>query len=156
VSGSDIFILSNSNVGEYTTSGATVNASLITGLFTTNALAVSGSDLFIAEANGTIAEYTTSGTLVNPALITGLGQPLAIAADGSDLFVASDSFPVFPDNTIGEYTTSGATVNATLITGLGNNPSALAVVPEPSTWALLFLAFASLSFRSVRAIRTNR
>src|SRR5271154_5970011 len=98
-------------IGEYTTSGATVNASLISGLNSPGGIAVSGSDLFVVNASGTtIGEYTTSGATVNASLISGLTCALAIAVSGSDLFVTS-SF----SNTIGEYTTSGATVNASLI-----------------------------------------
>ncbi len=36
--------------------------------------------------------------------------------------------------TIGEYSTSGGTVNAALVSGL-HQPLAIAVVPQPSTWA---------------------
>jgi hypothetical protein len=50
---------------------------------------------------------------------------------GESLFVANNF-----DGTIGEYTTSGATVNVSLISGLGS-PFGIAVVPEPSSWALL-------------------
>jgi hypothetical protein len=46
-------------VGEYTTSGATVNASLVPGLSGPFGIAVSGSDLFIMNySTGTIGEYT--------------------------------------------------------------------------------------------------
>ena len=68
-------------IGEYTTSGATVNAALITGLISVPwALAISGDDVFVANGSiGTIGEYTTSGATVNPSLITGLDEPIAIA-----------------------------------------------------------------------------
>jgi hypothetical protein len=122
--GSDIFVTNENNdtVGEYTTSGTTVNASLITGLSSPIAIAVSGSDIFVASlVGGTISEYTTSGTLVNASLISEPNLPVAIAVSGSDIFVAN-----LNTNTIGEYTTSGATVNAALITGL-NSPDGIAV-----------------------------
>ncbi len=129
VSGSDVFVVDDvtGRVGEYTTSGATVNAALITGLTTTNGngpdgIAVSGGDLFITnDATGTISEYTTSGALVNASLVTGLGEPGGIAVSGSDLFVTNGI-----GGAIGEYTTSGATVNASLVTGLGT-PEGIAV-----------------------------
>ena len=64
----------NGTIGEYTTSGATVNASLITGLSSGvggGTVALSGSDLFVSSVNGAgggvIGEYTTSGATVNPA-----------------------------------------------------------------------------------------
>jgi len=70
-------------VGEYTTSGGTVNASLIPGLtFSYPAdLASDGSgELFVAEGqSGMIGEFTTNGGTVNAALISGLTQPSAVA-----------------------------------------------------------------------------
>jgi hypothetical protein len=110
------------SIGEYTTSGATVNPALISGLSIPEGIAVSGSDLFVVNfGTGTIGEYTTSGATVNPALISGLNNPVGIAVSGSDLFVTN-----FTAGTIGEYTTSGATVNPALISGL-NNPVGIAV-----------------------------
>ena len=110
--GDTIFVANNHDgtIGAYTTSGATVNAALISGLNFAVGVAVSGSDLFLSNAV-TIGEYTTSGATVNAALISGLSGPGGIALSGSDLFVANGA-------TIGEYTTSGATVNPALISGL--------------------------------------
>jgi len=89
-------------VGAYTTSGATVNAALISGLPAPVGIAVSGSDLFVANlaGGGTIGAYTTSGATVNPALISGLSAPSGIALWGSDLFVVNGVL----NGTIGEYT----------------------------------------------------
>ena len=103
-------------VGEYTTSGATVNAALVSGLNRPYGVALDGNgNLFVAnQPSGTIGEYTTSGAVVNAALVSGLNTPLGLVSDGNGhLFVANEG-----NNTIGEYTTSGATVNAALITGL--------------------------------------
>ena len=79
---SDTLFVSNASlgtIGEYDSSGATVNASLITGLKSPTGIAVSGSNLFVAElGNGTIGEYTTSGATVNASLITGLDSPFGI------------------------------------------------------------------------------
>lgn len=64
LSGSDLFVTLQSTgvVGEYTTSGATVNASFLSGLSGPTGIAVSGSNLFITNPGaGTIGEYTTSG-----------------------------------------------------------------------------------------------
>jgi DNA-binding beta-propeller fold protein YncE len=129
-------------VGEYTTSGATINASLIMGLSSPRGVAVSGSDLFVTNSfTGTIGEYTTSGSTVNASLITGLHGPVGIAVSGSNLFVANDS-----GGTIDEYTTSGGTVNASLITGL-SGPIGLALVPEPSTALRLSAGFLAVAVR---------
>jgi autotransporter-associated beta strand protein len=114
---------SSGAIGEYTISGATVNASLASGDGPTY-IAVSGSDLFVSNNSGTVGEYTTSGATVNASLVSGLSVPGGIAVSGSDLFVVD-----FYNNTIGEYTTSGATVNASLVSrasGL-DGPVALAV-----------------------------
>jgi uncharacterized delta-60 repeat protein len=124
LSGEQIFVTNAGlgTVGEYTTSGATVNASLISGLSTPEGIAAVGSDLFVVnQGTNSIGEYTTSGATVNASLITGLVKPIGIAASGSDLFVTNET-----GDTIGEYTTSGATVNASLVTGL-SHPRGIAV-----------------------------
>src|SRR5580704_9505840 len=101
----EILVTNNAGtVGAYTTSGATVNASLISGLNLPHWVAVSGSDVFVtSEGSGTLGEYTTSGGTVNASLITGLNVPVGIGVSGSDLFVANNA-----GNTISEYTTSGS------------------------------------------------
>lgn len=96
-------------IGEYTNSGATVNASLIaSGLSLPNGLALSGSDLFVSNylgsggASGSIGNYSTSGATENATLVSGLDFPIGMAVSGSNLFVANSASGV-----IGEYTTSG-------------------------------------------------
>ena len=80
-------------IGEYTTSGTPINASLITGLDGPSGLVISGTLLFVScTTSGTIDEYTTSGATVNASLISGLDTPRGISIDGSgasDLLVAS-------------------------------------------------------------------
>ncbi len=109
--------LSQANQGriaEYTTSGALVNPSLITGLNAPNNITASGGNLFISLINtGTIAEYTTSGATVNRSLITGMNSPAGVAVSGGNLFAVDEGL-----GTVGEYTMSGAPVNTSLITGL--------------------------------------
>jgi DNA-binding beta-propeller fold protein YncE len=85
VSGGDIFVANYyfGTIGEYTMAGATVNASLVTGLNEPQGLAVSGGDIFVANYggntdNGTIGEYTTAGATVNASLVTGLDEPWGI------------------------------------------------------------------------------
>jgi glucose/arabinose dehydrogenase len=135
---------SDGTIGEYTTSGATVNASLISGLNQPFGIAVSGSNLFVTNsAGGTIGEYTTSGATVNASLIAGLNHPFGIAISGSELFVVTEN----GNGTIVEYTTSGATVNASLISGLGVNVENIAIVstvPEPDTLVLFGLGLSGL------------
>ncbi|MBV9482934.1 MAG: hypothetical protein JO249_19660, partial [Acidobacteria bacterium] len=71
----------SATVGEYTTSGATVNAALISdSTLGIDAIAVSESNLFTVQAGPcSIGEYTTLGALVNSSLISGLNSPVAIA-----------------------------------------------------------------------------
>ncbi len=127
VSGNDLFVpgANGSNgIGEYTTSGGTVNASLVANGNAYFGIATSGSDLFVTNvATSSIDEYTTSGLPVAVSLVSLPASPFGygIAVSGTDLFVVS-----YASGTIGEYTTSGATVNASLVTGLGG-PLFLAV-----------------------------
>ena len=107
-------------IGEYTTSGATLNASLVSGLSNPNGLAVSGSDLFVVNTgSGTVGEYTTSGATINASLISGLTNPISIAVSGSNLYIG---YIIGNSNSaVGKYTTSGGTVNASFIPGLSGN-----------------------------------
>src|SRR5208283_4290032 len=159
VSGSTLFVsnvydpANDWEVGEYTITGAMVNASLLTtGTNRVLGMAVSGSNLLVANFDSdTIGEYTTSGATVNASLVTGLCSPVGIAVSGSNLFVTS-STSTQSNGTIGEYTTSGAVVNASLVTGL-SRPWGIAVapVPEPSTALLLSAGIVGLTARRHRA-----
>src|ERR1700689_458131 len=85
--GDTIFVANNNDgtIGAYTTSGATVNAALISGLHGPVGIAVSGSDLFVANsASGTIGEYTTSGATVNAALTSGVSFRFGMGVAGSE------------------------------------------------------------------------
>jgi uncharacterized delta-60 repeat protein len=120
-------------IGEYTTAGVPVNASLISGLDanTYASIALSGPDVFVSNYfDGTIGEYTSSGGVVNANLVTGLQTgligPFGITVSGSELFVANgDGGSLGTNGTIGEYTlgdTPGtiASSNPTLVTGLAD------------------------------------
>jgi len=105
-------------VGEYTTTGETVNAALISGLSYPQAIVVSGGNLFITDFNqnnGTVGEYTTAGDPVNDALVTGLGSPPGgLALSGGSLFVDN-----YFSGSIGEYdAVTGAATQAPLIRGI--------------------------------------
>jgi hypothetical protein len=82
ISGSDLFVgdVFAQNIGEYTTSGATVDASLVSGLFPYG-IAIYGGDLYTADGgfDGSVSEYTTSGAVVDATLISGLNNPLTLA-----------------------------------------------------------------------------
>ncbi|HME68325.1 MAG TPA: PEP-CTERM sorting domain-containing protein [Myxococcota bacterium] len=146
--GDNLFVtnFTSGTIGEYTTSGATVNVSLVTGLSAPAFLAVSGSNLFVANEGAPapwVSEYTTSGGLVSAPLITfSPNPPVSVAVSGSDLFV------VVNGGTIGKYTTSGAPVNPTLITGTAlDGPWGIVVVPvpEPATALLVMVGVLGLA-----------
>ncbi len=115
VRGQDIFVTTASNtIGEYTTSGGTVNASLVPGMSRATGVVVSGSDLFITNSPTTIGEYTMSGAVVNASLLSSgfyYGDWFALA--GPDFLVSSWSY-----NWISEYTASGTPVSVPLVSGL--------------------------------------
>ena len=154
-SGGDLFVINatgggypyTSTIAEYTTSGLTVNANLVSlpGGGAWYGIAVSGTTIFAAypgltEGSGLIGEFTTSGATLNASFLSGLDSPLGVAMSGGDLFVAN-----YANGTIGEYTTSGATVNPSLITGLsGLWDLAVVATPEPSASALLAIGAAAL------------
>jgi hypothetical protein len=141
----------NAVIGEYTTSGATVNAALISGLGypgapSVDGVAVSGNDLFVVnegvgQGTGTVGEYTTSGATIATTLISGLDVPSSIAISGNDLFVENAA-----NGTVGEYTISGATVSPSLISGLGQGAYGIAIspIPEPSVGVLAGASAATL------------
>ena len=120
-----IYVTSQSQgtVGAYTTSGATINAALISGLTSPNGIAVADGFIYVTNtrSNGTIGKYTTAGVPVNTALVSGLSFPIDVVVSGGNLFVSNLS-----SGTVGQYTTDGATVNASLLTGL-NGPTRMAL-----------------------------
>ena len=80
-------------IGEYTTSGATVDPALISGLNGPQGIAVSGGNLFVTNfETGTIGEYTISGETVNASLISGLNEPTDIAVVSASVADASSTW----------------------------------------------------------------
>ena len=122
VSGSSLFVANHviGTISEFTTSGALVNASLVSGLNQPTAVAVSGSDLFVENlGDGTIGKYNAiTGATVNAPLVSGLtNSQVFIAVSGSDLYVMQDKGSPLHD-TISKYSTSGVLENDSMITGL--------------------------------------
>jgi hypothetical protein len=139
--GTHLFVanLTSNTIGKYdAVTGAVINAALITGLNQPRGFTISGDSLFVANSgNGTIGKYTTSGALINASLVTGLDNPFDVAELDGSLYVVNNG-----TNSIGKYdATTGAAINLGLITGL-DDPRGIAVVPEPSTLALLVLGLA--------------
>jgi hypothetical protein len=115
-------------VGEYdATTGAVINASLVTGVSEPEGLVLSGNTLFVSsgEANGgSVGTYNaTTGAPINPNFITsGVNGPAGLALSGNTLFVSNE----FGDNISTYDATTGATIAAPFITGLAY-PYALAL-----------------------------
>jgi hypothetical protein len=126
------------------TTGARVKVRFITRLDGPSALAVLGTDLFVATVEGNkVGKYNaTSGATINAKFITGLHGPflgLVLNTSGRRLFVANSSNGT---NSVGKYdATTGATINASLITAL-HEPEGLALMgPTPSfSDPILFVA----------------
>jgi hypothetical protein len=89
VSGGHLFVVNQGTtavgggtIGEYNaTTGATVNAALVSGLDSPTGIAVFGGNIFVVSStDGTIGEYNaTTGATVNSALVSGLQNPFDIA-----------------------------------------------------------------------------
>jgi hypothetical protein len=111
----------SATIGEYTTTGAVVNSSLIQGIVAPTSIVVSGSDLFVSYDSIRVGEYTTSGATVNADLFNEIYPITSMAVSGSDIFVTEVTV-----GKIGEYTTSGTLVTTSLVSGL-TLPSSLAI-----------------------------
>jgi hypothetical protein len=92
VAGGKLFVVaaSDGTIGEYdATTGAIINPALVSGLKNPEGLAISGSNLFVANRgisnsgyvpySGSIGEYTLTGATVNASLISGLNFPRELA-----------------------------------------------------------------------------
>src|SRR4051812_8373434 len=80
------------SIGQYNFDGTTANASLVSGLTSAAAVAISGDDMFIVDSYvHSIGQYKTTGEPVNPTLIAnaGLNQPIAVAISNANMYVAN-------------------------------------------------------------------
>jgi WD40 repeat protein len=123
--GNRLFVLdASASVREYNaTTGAAINANLITQLSAPTGLAAQSNTLFVANSgSSTVGKYdATTGEAINANFITGAGLPTALAVLGDTLFVANQS------GTVGKYDAStGEAINANFLTGL-KFPTGLAV-----------------------------
>jgi len=115
------------SVGEYSSNGTPINASLIPNLIMPNGIAVSGSDLFVTNftaadstegGSSVIAEYTQTGTLLNPDLIPGpaaFGKSVAPPSVDSDLQILGNDLYFDTDTGIYEYTISGTLLRSNIL-----------------------------------------
>jgi WD40 repeat protein len=132
VSDGNLFV-SNSGLGTISKydaiTGATINASFVSGLHAPNGIAVYQGKLFVVSTpDNLIGVYdATTGAALNAHFVTsGLFGPYDIAVSGGHLFVTNGTQG--NGNTyVGEYdATTGAALNTHLITGL-KNPLGIAV-----------------------------
>jgi hypothetical protein len=121
----EIFVANGeaNTVGAYdATTGAPINASLVTGLNSPHAITVSDGSLFISNwgSGGSVGEYTTSGSPLAVPLLTSaprhaggqlVDEPGDMVISGNTMFVSN-----WGSSTIAEYTTAGAIVSLPFIT----------------------------------------
>lgn len=104
-------------VGVYdATTGAPIQANLISGIYQPYGVAVSGDRLYVSNySSGTVSVYdATTGAVIQASLISGLNLPTGLAISGTHLYVACHTI-----GTVGEFdATTGAPINAKLISGL--------------------------------------
>ncbi len=132
-------------VGEYTTAGGIVNPTLISGLNNPNAMALSGTNLYIADV-GRIGKYTTFGAVINSNFVTGIAsQPaFGMVVLGTNLFAAING-------TIQEFSTDGGIVNTSLVStptstsGMATDGTNLFVSLENGTVAVYSTSGATIS-----------
>ncbi len=142
----------NDTIEEFNSSGT--GAVFASGLSTFTGLAFdSAGNLYAANeaGNGTIEKFSLSGGVLSSNstvfATSGLSNPHDLAFDSAgDLYVANNG-----NNTIVEFDSSGSQVSSSSVPG----PVMLAMqpIPEPSTWALLAVAFGLLALFSVKRSR---
>ena len=127
-----LFVTDNANgtIGAYTTSGAVVNASLVSGLQAPVGIAVSGSNIYVTDyANGTIGAYTTSGAVVNANLVSGLSYPYFLSLEDVTDIVTGTSVDL---NSIG-VTANPVLSGGTLVLLSGDNSNTAFSVTSASS-----------------------
>jgi hypothetical protein len=117
IAGNTLYVgdASGRTVGTYdATTGAPINATLITGLSSPRGLLLFGSDILVADGSRVGRYRASNGSAVNVAFITGVSRVVAIVLSGNTLYVAQDGV-----NRVGTFNaTTGAPINPSFITGL--------------------------------------
>ena len=124
------------------------------GLSSPNGIAVgSGNLLVVSHGSNQVLAYTVGGaplgSAVEPAFQSSLSGPKAIAVDSKGDFYVTDN----GDETVTEYSPTGQLLEV-YSTDINNNPAfngsgfivTQAVVPEPTTWALLLAGVSFLFY----------
>ena len=114
-------------VGAYNDDGSAVNTSLITGLSHPYGIAVTDTNIFVANYdNGTVGKYNLDGTVVNASLINQGFGTIGVAISGGYLFVTNR-----PGGTVGKYNLDGTVVNASLVSGLNGSLGKIVIFRQP-------------------------
>lgn len=120
-----------SYVSEYdATTGALINATLVTGLVAPKGIAVSGGILYVGNTfSKTVGEYNAAtGAPIHASLIRSLNPPQSLAISGDGLYVLFMS-GTYDGSYVSRYNaTTGALISGSLVAGLAQ-PAAIAVSP---------------------------
>lgn len=151
VSGTNIFVTNaaTNTIGEYTTSGGTVNASLASTSNDPIQIVAQGLNLYVDEytdGSGALSVYTlgsSPGTISSSStLYSSLGvsdNVDGLGLVGNNLLVVKQNDATIGGGTVASYAKDGSASNGSLITGL-TDPQGMAIeqsTPEPSTWAMM-------------------
>jgi sugar lactone lactonase YvrE len=115
-------------VSKYTTSGETVNDSLITGLYIPTDLILdeNGNLLVLENSNRRIGLYTTSGEVIDASFISTPFYPHNFALDGDGNIYVTGGGSFGAPSRIAKYTTSGTVVSHSFITTGLSSPAGIA------------------------------
>lgn len=144
----DLYVAANGKVGIYNgTTGAAINSSFIT-LSGVLAMTLSGNNLYLSDftTGNSVRLYDATTGMINGGFTTITNvTSIGLAVDENSLFVNNTL-----DGKVREYNaTTGALINGNFITGLTANYG-LAIVPEPSTLAMLGLGLFAVLFLARR------
>ncbi len=125
VHGTNLFVGYFGGIGAYTTSGETLNPTLVKGLKNNYGLAATDAGIFVSSMfNGNITQYSATGVRIQNSLVKGLGGPTGVAVTDTNIYVLNNDI-----GTIGKYTLAGKPVNPVLVTGLVQ-PQGIAVLGD--------------------------
>ena len=141
-SNSTLTVFSTSTCNQSTTTGCSSPTQLASGghLSSPTALAVSGSTLYVGNANGSVAVYNigaTTTTYVTTVTLASGSVPTALAVDTTNDFVyvadgANSRIEYFSSTTCNATTTTGCSATPTTVT-VGNDPVAWPWTAGPAT-----------------------
>jgi sugar lactone lactonase YvrE len=145
-SGGNLYVANfdNGTVAQFSSNGTLLNASFASGLSNPTSLAFDhAGNLYVASALGTVSEFSPTGTPVNRSFISSaFAVPFyGLAFDsGGNLWVTDQN-----DNDLSEYNSAGALIHYYTYPTV-SGPEFIAIIPEPSAFALLCLSLSTLLY----------